>query len=123
MENPSDTQRGEPEKPAAARLSSPAQPANGQPTQQHFQPIDVIPKAEPFKPAKPFAVAKLVLGSFNLVFAIVALGLSLGLVMPTYAMSSFVGVIICACLVRPPPPKKTFSQTVPCALTWWTAKS
>lgn len=103
MENPSTTQRGEPEKPATARLSSPAQPANGQPTQQHFQPIDALPRAEPFKSTKPFAVGKLVLGSFNLVFAIVALGLSLGLAMPTYEMSSFIGVIMCACLVRNPP--------------------
>ena len=109
MENPSSTQPGGPEKPAAARFSTPAQPVNGHPAQQQFQPIE-LPRAEPFKTSKPFAVAKLVLGSFNLVFAIIALGLSLGVVTTSFSLDSFIGVIICLSLVRPPP-----SQTMLCA--------
>lgn len=100
MENPSSTQPAGPEKPAAARFSTPAQPANGQHAQQQQpQPID-LPRAEPFKTSKPFAVAKFVLGSFNLAFAIIALGLTLGIVTSSFSMDSFIGVIICLSLVR-----------------------
>lgn len=101
MENPSSTQPVGPEKPAAARFSTPAQPVNGQyaQQQQQFQPID-LPRAEPFKTSKPFALAKFVLGSFNLAFAIIALGLTLGVVTTSFSMDSFIGVIICLSLVR-----------------------
>ncbi|KAG6355645.1 hypothetical protein INS49_003607 [Diaporthe citri] len=98
MENPSSTQPGGPEKPAAARFSTPAQPVNGQYAQQQQpQPIE-LPRAEPFKTSKPFAVAKFVLGSFNLAFAIIALGLTLGVVTTSFSMDSFIGVIICLSL-------------------------
>ncbi|KKY34794.1 hypothetical protein UCDDA912_g05223 [Diaporthe ampelina] len=97
MDNPSSTQPSGPEKPAAARLSSPAQPVNSLPAQQQFQPVE-LPRAEPFKTSKPFAVAKLALGSFNLVFAIIALGLSLSVVMRSYLMHSLISVIICLSL-------------------------
>ncbi|ROV97988.1 hypothetical protein VMCG_07045 [Cytospora schulzeri] len=83
-----------PEKPAAARFSTPAH-APYQLSQQQFQPLE-LPKVEPYKPSKPFAVAKLVLGGFNVVFAIIALGLSLGLVSSSYAFDAFIIVIIIA---------------------------
>lgn len=102
MDNPSSTQPSGPEKPAGARFSTPAQPANGQHPQQHFQPLE-LPQAEPFKTSKPFAMAKFVLGSFNLAFAIIALGLSIGVVTTAYSWSSFIGVIICLSLVRGAP--------------------
>lgn len=104
MESPSTTQPSGPEKPAAARLSSAPQPANGQHAQQNLQPLE-IPKPEPFRISKPFAVSKLVLGSFNLVFAIIALGLTLGLVSTSYNMTSFIGVVICMALVRTSAPR------------------
>ncbi|KAG8160933.1 hypothetical protein KVR01_009197 [Diaporthe batatas] len=94
MENPPSTQPGGTEKPAAARLSTPAQPA-----QQQFQPLESLPTRAPtFQTSKPFSIAKLVLGSFNLVFAIIALGLSLGLIMSTVTFSSFIGIAICLSL-------------------------
>lgn len=106
MDNPSSTQPSSgSEKPAAARFSTPAQPVNGQHPQQHFQPLE-LPQAEPFKTSKPFAVAKFVLGSFNLAFAIIALGLSIGVVTTAYSWSSFVGIIICLSLVRGGPPAR-----------------
>lgn len=104
MENTSSTQPSGPEKPAAARLSSPPQPANGQHAQQNMQPLE-IPKPEPFRISKPFAVSKFVLGSFNLVFAIIALGLTLGLLSTSYNMTSFIGVVICMALVRTSAPR------------------
>lgn len=99
MENPSGTQPSGPEKPAAARFSTPPHPANGQHPQQQFQSLE-LPKVEPFRTSKPFAVAKFVLGSFNLAFAIIALGLGLGIVTASYSLDSFIGVIICLSLVR-----------------------
>lgn len=105
MENQSSTQPGGPEKPAAARLSTAAQPA-----QQQFQPLESLPTRAPtFKTTKPFAIAKFVLGSFNLVFAIITLGLCLGLITSAISFSSLLGITICLSLVRPPPfPLATF---------------
>ncbi|POS80242.1 hypothetical protein DHEL01_v201367 [Diaporthe helianthi] len=94
MENSLSASPGVPEKPAVARFSTPAQPA-----QQQFQPLENLPTgAAPFKPTKPFSVAKLVLGSFNLVFAIIALGLSLGLITSMVSFGSFLGIVICLSL-------------------------
>lgn len=102
MENSSSTQPGVLEKPATARFSTPARPAQQQ-QQQHFQPLESLPTRAPtFKTSKPFSVAKFVLGSFNLVFAIIALGLSLGLIMSLISFSSLIGIVICLSLVRPP---------------------
>ncbi|KAK2614665.1 hypothetical protein N8I77_001471 [Diaporthe amygdali] len=97
MDHSTSTQPSGPEKPAAARFSTPNEAVNNQPAPQQFQPME-LPKPEPFKTSKPFAVAKLVLGSFNLVFAVVALGLTLGLVTTSYSLDSFIGVIICLSL-------------------------
>lgn len=104
MENPPSTQPGGPEKPAAVRFSSPAQHAGSQHAQQHLQPIE-LPRPEPFRTSKPFAVAKLALGSFNLTFAIIALGLSLGVITTVSAFDSFLGAIICISLVSPRNPR------------------
>lgn len=104
MENPPSTQPGGPEKPAAVRFSSPAQPPNAQHGQQHLQPIE-LPVPEPFKTSKPFAFAKLALGSFNLAFAIIALGLSLGVITTVSAFDSLFGAIICISLVSPRNPR------------------
>lgn len=84
-----------PEKSVAARFSTMAHDTHQQPGQQHFQPLG-LPKVEPFAPSKPFSVAKLVLGGFNLVFAIIALGLSLGLVSTSFTFDTFIVVIIMA---------------------------
>ncbi|KAI3391448.1 hypothetical protein diail_7337 [Diaporthe ilicicola] len=98
MDNSSTAQPSGPEKPTAARMSTPGHAANHQqPAPQQFQPVE-LPKPEPFRTSKPFAVAKFALGSFNLVFAIVALGLTLGLVTDSYAFDSFIAVIICLSL-------------------------
>lgn len=104
MENSSATQPSGSEKPAGARFSSPPQPANAQHAQhaqqhlQHLQPMG-LPRPEPFRNSKPFAVSKLVLGSLNLAFAIIALGLTLALVTTSFRLSSFIGVVICMSLV------------------------
>lgn len=107
MENSSTTQPSGSEKPAAARFSSPPQHANGQHAQQHLQHLQPVglPTPEPFRNSKPFAVSKLVLGSLNLAFAIIALGLTLGLVSTAYRLSSFIGVVICMSLVRTSAPR------------------
>lgn len=114
MESPSTTQPSGPEKPGAARLSSPPQPANGQHAQQNLQnlgPLE-IPQPEPFRTSKPFAVSKFVLGSFNLAFAIIALGLTLGLISTSYNLTSFIGVVICMALVRTSPPRNMVRPAV-----------
>lgn len=93
-----------PEKPVTARFITPAHATNQQPGQQQFYPVD-MPKLEPFVPSKPFSVAKLVLGGFNLVFAIIALGVSLGVVTAGFSFDSFIVVIIIAVTVRLPQPR------------------
>lgn len=118
MDNPSSSQSAPaseptlPERPASARLTTAAQATSQQTGQQQrppmpqFQPCEIT-GVQPFRPSKPFSVAKLVLGCFNLVFAIIALGLSLGLVTMSSTFDSFIGVIIMAVTVRqqlsPPP--------------------
>lgn len=98
---PAAEQQTLPEKPVAARFSTPVHATYQQPGQQQFQPLE-IPKTEPFTPSKPFSVAKLVLGGFNLAFAIIALGLSLGLVSTSFSFDTFIVVIIMAVTVRLP---------------------
>lgn len=98
-----------PEKPQAVRMNAPARATDQQPVQQplQFQPTE-IPRFEPFRNGKVFSVAKLVLGCFNLVFAIIALGLSLDLAITGGAWGDdFIADIIIAVAVRPPPPFAT----------------
>lgn len=91
-----------PEKPVAARFGTPpAHAMNQQPGQQQFQRVE-LPKVEPFMPSRPFSLAKLVLGAFNLVFAIIALGLSLGLVTASFTFDSFIVVLIILATVTSP---------------------
>lgn len=53
--------------------TSPAQPGAAEDHMKAWEP----PKPEPFKPSHVFSVAKLVVGGFNLGFAIIALGISI----------------------------------------------
>lgn len=63
----------------------------------HFQPLDA-PKPEPFRSTKSFSVGKLILGCSNFVFAIIVLGLSIGIInLETY---DAVLVIITGAMVR-----------------------
>lgn len=87
-----------------------AQPPHSQP-----EPLDLL-KAEPFRPSqfrpsKPFSVGKLTLASCNSVFAIAALGLSIGIL--TIALYDMIGVLIAGTMVRnSPPPPTSFSHSV-----------
>lgn len=93
-----------PEKPASVRHSTGAHAANQQPALQQYQqpqpfrPCD-LPKPEPYKPSKPFSVAKLVLGCCNLVFAILCLALSLSLIAQPYDFDGYIVEIIIAVTV------------------------
>ncbi|KUI54501.1 hypothetical protein VP1G_01902 [Cytospora mali] len=73
--------------------AAPAAPAQILAEKPGFEPFDVS-KTEPFKPSKTFGLAKLILGCFNLGFAIIAFGLSLGLEISQYDMGFSIGVII-----------------------------
>lgn len=88
-----------PEKPAAVQHSMPqhtvSQAAGQQP---HFQPYE-LPKVEPFRPSKPFSVAKVTIASCNVIFAITALGLAVGLICVDWAYDSILGDIIAAAAV------------------------
>lgn len=104
MEQPTAEQPVErqlPEKPSAVQFHMPqqnsSQPVGQQP---QYQPLE-LPKVEPFKPSKPFSVGKVTLASFNFVFAIITLGLSLGFVSLAWSFDSFIGVIIAAVAVSP----------------------
>jgi hypothetical protein len=99
MENQPGTQPGGGEKAApATHFSTPAQPA-----QQQFQPVDLehLPGREPFRTTKPFAVGKLVLGSFNLVFAIIVLAVSIAVTLSSASWDNIVGLGICIAFVCP----------------------
>ncbi|KAJ4385624.1 hypothetical protein N0V93_010053 [Gnomoniopsis smithogilvyi] len=65
-----------PEKPAPAQVNTARHHQSLQLAQ--FQPID-MPKPKPFRPSKPYSVSKVTLGTFNFVFAIIVLGLSIGI--------------------------------------------
>ncbi|CAN8101991.1 unnamed protein product [Discula destructiva] len=81
-----------PEKPAPAQLNSNHGYTN-QP--QQFRAME-LPKAEPFRPSKPFSVGKLTLACCNFVFALIVLGLSIGII--TTGSFDLIGVIIAAAL-------------------------
>lgn len=84
-----------PEKPAPAQVNNTSQHhRSAQPAQ--FQPID-LPKPEPFRPSKPFSVGKVVLATFNFVFAAIVLGLSIGVL--TIALYDIVVAIIAGVMV------------------------
>lgn len=127
MEQPTaeqSTERQLPEKPSAVQFNMPQHQHQQQ--QQHFQPVE-LPKVEPFKPSKPFSVGKVTLASFNFVFAIITLGLSLGLITLAWSFDSFIGVIIAAsavssshscqralelCTDIPPPPHQAAASII-----------
>lgn len=90
-----------PEKPRAAQLGTPHQHATqstGFQGQPQFQPLE-LPQTEHFRPSRPFTVGKVTLASFHLVFAIIALGLSLGLISFGWESDSLLGDIIAAAAV------------------------
>lgn len=83
---------------AAAQFGTPQQDARPVAQQTQYHPLE-LPKIEKFKPSKPFSVGKLTLACFNLVFAIITLGLSLGIVSLAFSYDSSIGVIIAAVAV------------------------
>ncbi|KAF3766812.1 hypothetical protein M406DRAFT_350271 [Cryphonectria parasitica EP155] len=89
-----------PEKPAPAQFSNMPSSQTAQPAvrQSQFQPIE-LPPVEKFKPSRPFSLGKLVLGGFNLVFAVITLGLSVGVITQFYYFDAWLGAIIMAAAV------------------------
>ncbi|KAJ4424088.1 hypothetical protein N0V82_001335 [Gnomoniopsis sp. IMI 355080] len=67
-----------PEKPAPAQVNNNTARNHQSMQPVQFQPMDV-PKPEPFRPSKPYSVGKLTLSTFNFVFAVIVLGLSIGI--------------------------------------------
>lgn len=89
------TEANYPEKPAPAQVNN--APYNRYTLQPaRFQPLDA-PKAEPFRPSKSFSVGKLILGVANFIFAIIVLGLSIGVL--TVELYDLVIIIIAAVMV------------------------
>lgn len=93
-----------PEKPAPVQSNMP--PQAGQQQQQHLQPLE-LPQPEPFRPSRAFTLGKLTLASFNFVFAIITLGLAVGLVTWSIEFESFIGAIIVAVVVSTDPEPRT----------------
>lgn len=73
------------------------QPTSTQRELQFKQCPPVI--VDPYKPSKLFSLAKVVLGAFNLVFAIVAFGMSLGLLNQAFVFDTILNIIIIATAV------------------------
>lgn len=91
------TEANLPEKPAPAQVNT--TPHYNRYTLQpaQFQPLDA-PKPEPFRPSKSFSVGKLILNCANFLFAIIVLGLSIGvLTVELYDIAVIIiaGVMVC----------------------------
>lgn len=86
-----------PEKTAPAQLNT--MPPHNRYTLQpaQFQPLDA-PKPGPFRPSKMFSMGKLVLGTANFTFAIIVLGLSIGVL--TVELYDIVVIITAGVMVR-----------------------
>lgn len=98
------TEANSPEKSAPGQVNNTARNHQSkQPAQ--FQPMDV-PKPEPFRPSKPYSIGKITLSTCNFVFALIVLGLSIGIL--TIKTYDIVLMLIAAVMVRykthlPPP--------------------